>query len=139
MPYEMRLLLQTSRAVYNQSFLDAGKAPKKSTRLSKRPSIWELLQGRDTLSPSMAVAAQYDPVAAILLQSSPRDVVMTIVDGIVRKEQGNLSTVLVTEEEEKRIRKKENLEWADVVKELVVRREVLTVRFFSAEYRHVTG
>jgi cytosine/adenosine deaminase-related metal-dependent hydrolase len=93
----------------------------------------------DTLSPSMAVAAQYDPVAAILLQSSPRDVVMTIVDGIVRKEQGNLSTVLVTEEEEKRIRKKENLEWADVVKELVVRREVLTVRFFSAEYRHVTG
>jgi cytosine/adenosine deaminase-related metal-dependent hydrolase len=28
MPYEMRLLLQTSHAVYNQSFLDAGKAPK---------------------------------------------------------------------------------------------------------------
>lgn len=106
-----------------------------SLAVGKRADIVVL----DTLSPSMAVAAQYDPVAAILLHSPPRDVVMTIVDGIVRKEQGNLSTVLVTEEEEKRIGKKENLEWADVVKELVVRREVLTVRFFSAEYRHVTG
>jgi hypothetical protein len=50
---------------------------------------------------------------------------MTIVDGVVRKEQGILSTVGVTEEEEPWIGKKGSLEWADLVKELVVRREVV--------------
>jgi len=147
-PSEMRLLLQTSRALYNQQFLDARKAPKKANKtvedafnmgtiagaraLRMEDQIGSLAVGKradivvfDALSPSMAVAAQYDPVAAIVLHSSPRDVVMTIVDGIVRKEQGTLSTVCVKEEEERWVGKKESLEWADVVKELVVRREVV--------------
>jgi formylmethanofuran dehydrogenase subunit A len=102
-----------------------------SLAVGKRADIVVL----DALSPSIAVAAQYDPVGAILLHSSPRDVVMTIVDGIVRKEQGILSTVRVTEEEEKWIGKKGNLEWADVVKELVVTREVVAKKIDALDFK----
>jgi hypothetical protein len=102
-----------------------------SLAVGKRADIVVL----DALSPSMAVAVQYDPVAVILLHSSPRDVVMTIVDGIVRKEQGNLSTVRVTEEEEKWTGKKDNLEWADVARELVVRREVVAKKIDALDFK----
>ena len=49
----------------------------------------------DAMSPSMLPAAEEDPVAAIVLHSSPRDIEMVIVDGVVRKESGRLRQVRV--------------------------------------------
>lgn len=48
-------------------------------------------------SPSMLAAAQENPVAAIVLHSSERDVSTVIVDGVVRKAEGNLLPVSVAE------------------------------------------
>lgn len=47
----------------------------------------------DALSPSMYCAAQQDPVMAIVLHSSIRDVDTVIVDGIIRKRAGRLLPV----------------------------------------------
>jgi cytosine/adenosine deaminase-related metal-dependent hydrolase len=133
MPFEMRILLQTSRAFYNQRFVEAKKNPVEVNKtveeafnlgtiagaraLQMEDQIGSLAVGKradivvfDATSPSMAVAAQYDPVAAIVLHSSPRDVVMTLVDGVVRKEKGVLSTVRVTEEEQRWVGRKGSLE-----------------------------
>ncbi|CAH0020686.1 unnamed protein product [Clonostachys rhizophaga] len=47
----------------------------------------------DTESPGMAVAADRDPLAAIVLHSSIRDIDTVIIDGIARKKQGRLESV----------------------------------------------
>jgi len=44
----------------------------------------------DALGPSMVGAAQEDPVAAIVLHSTPRDIETVIIDGIIRKRDGKL-------------------------------------------------
>lgn len=49
----------------------------------------------DGLSPAMVCAAQYDPVAAIILHSSPSDIDLVMVDGIVRIEDGAILPVSV--------------------------------------------
>ncbi len=54
----------------------------------------------DTLSPSMYCAAQKDPVLAIVLHSSIRDVDTVIVDGCIRKRRGELLPVKVMDYEE---------------------------------------
>ncbi|KAK7750426.1 hypothetical protein SLS62_007615 [Diatrype stigma] len=46
-------------------------------------------------SPSMLAAAEEDPVAAVVMHSSPRDVETVIVDGVVRKARGRLVDVEV--------------------------------------------
>jgi hypothetical protein len=43
----------------------------------------------------MVCDAQHDPVAAIILHSSPGDVEVVIVDGVVRKSGGKLGAVNV--------------------------------------------
>jgi hypothetical protein len=55
---------------------------------------------------------------------------MAIMDGIVRKDCGNLNTVHVTEEEGRVIEKKRNLEWSDVTIELVDRRKGIMEAFY---------
>ncbi|KAK2034720.1 amidohydrolase [Colletotrichum zoysiae] len=52
----------------------------------------------DTNSPSMLPAADEDPVAAVVLHSSERDVETVIVGGVVRKEAGKLLPVTVVGE-----------------------------------------
>jgi hypothetical protein len=47
----------------------------------------------DGASPAMLAAAEEDPVAGIVLHSSPRDIDMVLVDGVVRKENGQLVDV----------------------------------------------
>jgi hypothetical protein len=44
----------------------------------------------DCSTPTMLAAAAEDPVSALVLHSSPRDIDMVIVDGIIRKEGGRL-------------------------------------------------
>ena len=49
----------------------------------------------DGASPSMLAVAAEDPVAAVVLHSSPRDIEMVLVDGVVRKEGGKLADAVV--------------------------------------------
>lgn len=69
-------------------------------------------------SPTMVLASDCDPVAAIILYSSVRDVQTVIVDGIIRKENGTLCPVVVptdiTQHAETSSSGNEVLEWKDV-------------------------
>jgi cytosine/adenosine deaminase-related metal-dependent hydrolase len=148
-PSELRLLLQSTRSAYNKKFTNQGNVPKKVNKTVEEAfnlgtvggaravgmdgKIGTLKVGAfadvlvwDALSPGMVCGAQHDPVAAIILHSSPSDVEVVIVDGVVRKRGGKLGKVNVQEgrglwagEE------RDSLEWKDVTKELVKRREVL--------------
>ncbi|PCG89478.1 Amidohydrolase 1 [Penicillium occitanis (nom. inval.)] len=69
-------------------------------------------------SPTMVLASDRDPVAAIILHSSVRDVQTVIVDGIIRKENGSLCPIVVptdvTQHAETSSSRNEVLEWKDV-------------------------
>ena len=119
MPYQMRLLLQYARTVRSENLAEKGKwsrynAPSVeqvfnlgtiggARTLGMTGQVGQLKVGAkadlvifDTTSPSMLAAAQEDPLAAVVLHSSERDVNTVIVDGIVRKERGSLLPVSVT-------------------------------------------
>ena len=76
----------------------------------------------DANSPSMVCAGVHDPVAAIILHSSPADVDTVIVDGIVRKRDGKLLIVQL-DERGKQIAGKDSLAWKDVAQSLIRTRE----------------
>ena len=58
----------------------------------------------------MLAAVEHEPIAAILLHSSVRDVDTVIVDGVVRKENGKLLPVQA---------KGKQWQWSDVAKEVL--------------------
>lgn len=146
---ELRLLLQHSRAVYNQTFIDKEKAPRKLNRTVEEAfnlgtiggaraaglseKVGSLRVGKladilvwDASSPAMVCAAQHDPVQAVILQSSPKDIEMVIVNGVIRKEGGKLKPVdlkLGRKVWDVDSAETASLEWEDVSKELVKRRE----------------
>lgn len=157
-PNEMRLLLQSSRALRSQKFIEAKKVPKKTNKtveeafnlgtiggaraVRMEDQIGSLAVGKradivvfDSLSPSMIAAAQQDPVTAIVLHSSPRDVVMTIVDGIIRKYDQKLMTVRVTEGESEWAGGVKDLDWGDVAKELLRRREAMAKKIEALDLK----
>ncbi|KAH7394568.1 hypothetical protein BKA66DRAFT_456686 [Pyrenochaeta sp. MPI-SDFR-AT-0127] len=76
----------------------------------------------DALSPSMVGAAQHDPVAAVILHSSPADIETVIVDGVVRKQNGNLAPVTV-DEGAKQVIGEPILEWTSIAREVLKSRE----------------
>lgn len=78
----------------------------------------------DALSPGMVGAAQHDPVASIILHSSPADIEMVIVDGIVRKRDGKLLPVDIDDGAQKTVRKSK-LEWSEIARMVVSSREVI--------------
>jgi cytosine/adenosine deaminase-related metal-dependent hydrolase len=153
-PNEMRILLQSARGTYNEPYMAAQKVSNKvfssvmevfnfgtiggARAVGMEDSIGSLAVGKkadivvfDALSPSMTAAAQHDPVSAIVLHSGVRDVVMTIVDGVVRKDDGKLLTIKLGEEDAKwvgDVGTKGVLEWRDVAREIVKRREVLQTK-----------
>ncbi|CCF40341.1 amidohydrolase [Colletotrichum higginsianum] len=82
----------------------------------------------DTGSPSMLPAAEEDPVAAIVLHSSERDVETVIVGGVIRKEDGKLMPVSVAHEVPGAIDLGlvgKEITWKDVAKELLESRKRL--------------
>ena len=76
----------------------------------------------DALSPGMLAAAQHDPVAAIILHSSPADIETVIVDGILRKTDGKLTGLTVDEGAREAIGKGA-LDWSDIAAEVLRSRE----------------
>jgi len=157
-PGEMRLLLQSARGTYNQSFLAQGKVPAKvyktveeafnlgtingARAIGMDDQIGSLAVGKladlvvfDASSPSMVCGAQHDAVAAVVLHSSPGDIEMVVVDGVVWKQGKRLGAVDVAAGrglwagEERDI-----LEWAEVARILVERREVLQETLGKIDY-----
>lgn len=113
---QMRLALQTARARHNEKFVAQGKQPRVvyatveeafnlGTILGARAvgmgdEIGSIAVGKladlvifDAESPSMVCAAEHDPVAAIIMHASVRDIDTVIVDGEVRKSGGKLVPV----------------------------------------------
>jgi cytosine/adenosine deaminase-related metal-dependent hydrolase len=144
-PSELRLLLQSSRALHNQKFLDQDKIPKRVNKTVEEAFNLGTIQGAraigrenelgilkagkkadilvwDATSPSMVCASEEDPVAAIILHSSPADLETVIIDGVIRKEGGKLRSVDFSEGKEVWDGEKGVWEWRDVSKELVRRR-----------------
>ncbi|KAF1954586.1 Metallo-dependent hydrolase [Byssothecium circinans] len=78
----------------------------------------------DALSPSMVGAAQHDPVAAIIMHSSPADIETVVVDGVVRKREGKLVDVDV-DDGAREIVGKTGLAWGEIAREVVKSREVI--------------
>jgi cytosine/adenosine deaminase-related metal-dependent hydrolase len=146
---EMRLLLQSSRNSYNQEFVSQWKVPRKVNKtveeafnlgtiqgaraIGMQDNIGSLAVGKradilifDAHSPSMVCAAQHDPVAAVVLHSSPGDIEIVIVDGVVKKKNWMLEDVSIAADANqmwngaKELGKK--LTWKEVSKELLKRR-----------------
>lgn len=92
----------------------------------------------DGLSPGMAAAAQEDPVAAVVLHSSIRDVEVVVVDGVVRKEGGRLCDVVVEAAPEglaeQTVSPGTALSWQDVAREILRSRDALDGRSEGAEF-----
>lgn len=92
----------------------------------------------DGTSPGMLAAASQDPVAAVVLHSSVRDVDMVIVDGIVRKDGGKICDVKVEEAPEglgeKSVDVGRTLSWNEVAKETLRSREAINGKIGNLDF-----
>jgi cytosine/adenosine deaminase-related metal-dependent hydrolase len=140
---EARIGLQNARNTFGEHHLKQGKLPRslpsnlsveaafnlatikgaEAANLSQ--DIGRIAEGYkadlvifDALSPSMVAAAQHDPVAAIILHSSPADIETVIVDGVVRKKDGKLLPVEV-DDAAREAADEVTLEWRAVAKKVV--------------------
>lgn len=151
-PSELRLLLQSSRALHNEKFISQDKIPKKVNKtveeafnlgtiqgaraIGRESELGSLAVGKkadiliwDATTPGMVCAAEEDPVAAIVLHSSPGDLETTIVDGVVWKEGGKLKSVDFEVGKELWDGEKGVWGWKDVSKELMRRRVEMAKKF----------
>ncbi|KAJ4988123.1 amidohydrolase [Stagonosporopsis vannaccii] len=140
---EARIGLQNARNTFGEYYLKQGKIPrtvpdslsveaafnlatvKGAEAVNMRKDIGRITEGYradlvifDALSPSMVAAAQHDPVAAIVLHSTPADIDTVIVDGIVRKRNGKLLSVTV-DAEARQATSEATLDWTTVAKRVV--------------------
>jgi cytosine/adenosine deaminase-related metal-dependent hydrolase len=151
-PSELRLLLQSSRAIHNQAILDQDKIPRKVNKtveeafnlgtiagaraIGREVELGSLRVGKmadllvwDTMSTGMVCAAEEDPVAAIVLHSSPANLEMVIVNGVIRKEGGRLKSVDFSEGTEAWDGEKGVWGWKEISRELVKRRVEMVKKF----------
>jgi cytosine/adenosine deaminase-related metal-dependent hydrolase len=150
-PGQMRLALQSARGTRNQNVLDGGKTPstirnevehaynlgtiKGARAVGMASEIGSLAEGKladivifDALSPGMVCATEQDPIAAVVLHSSIRDIDTVIVDGIIRKEGGRLLPSPVDGKTE------EVLEWKYVASKLINSREKIEEKVQEIDY-----
>ena len=113
---ELRLLLHSARSSHAQKFGEVGKTPKRvyktveealnlgtiggARAIIMEDKLCSLKVGKladilvwDAMSSGMVCASQLDPVAAVVLHSSPADLEMVIVDGVVKKSEWLLKDV----------------------------------------------
>lgn len=112
-PGQMNLALQWARGRRNEEYESQGKWAKTLTSLVQEAYNLGTIQGARSIgmeaeigsiavgkkadlvifecqTPGMIVAADRDPIAAIVLHSSVRDVETVIIDGVIRKQRGVL-------------------------------------------------
>ncbi|KAJ5613425.1 hypothetical protein N7510_006619 [Penicillium lagena] len=136
---EMRMALQTARGVESETHNQSGIWPREVTHktshafnlgtingaraLGMERDIGSIKVGKkadlvifDALSPAMIGVAQRDPVMAIVLHSTIRDVKTVLVDGEVRKENGKLCPVKGTDWNEKSgfLETNQDIHWHEV-------------------------
>ncbi|PVI06703.1 Metallo-dependent hydrolase [Periconia macrospinosa] len=120
LPYSLSV-----EAAFNLATIKGAQAAKMEKEIGKIAEGYKAdLAIFDALSPSMIGAAQHDPVAAIILHSSPADIDMVVVDGIIRKRNGKLLPVNV-DATAKEIVGKETLEWHEIAQKILRSREVI--------------
>ncbi|KAL1591356.1 hypothetical protein SLS60_012055 [Paraconiothyrium brasiliense] len=144
---EARIGLQNARHVFGEHYLKQNKVPrtmpenlsveaafnlatvKGAEAVGMGQDIGRIAEGSkadlvifDALSPSMVGAAQHDPVAAIILHSSPADIESVIIDGIFRKKDGQLLSVEV-DPSAKEATGRQALDWMAVARKVVTSRE----------------
>ncbi|KAK0478927.1 hypothetical protein IW261DRAFT_1481720 [Armillaria novae-zelandiae] len=136
---QMRLMLQSGRGIVGRQVKEKGKIMKEvcvkigevyamatiRAARSLKLNAGQLKEGAladivvyDTLSPSMIAGAVENPIAAIMLHSSVRDVNTVIVDGVVRKRNGKLLPVELDGDAKVRVQEKV-LGWSDVAKQVL--------------------
>ena len=96
----------------------------------------------DATTPSMACAAEQNPVAAIVQHASVRDVELVMIDGQIRKERNKLTTVTVHDANIAELgvgTGTAEIQWDDVVKELRLSRERLRRRWDEIDFATVTS
>lgn len=87
----------------------------------------------DANSPAMICGAQHDPIAAIVLHSSPADIETVIVDGRIVKENGKLVPIELDERGKLLTGGKLKLDWADIARELCEKRMVLQTKIANLD------
>jgi adenine deaminase len=88
----------------------------------------------DALSPSMVGAAKHDPIAAIILHSSPADIETVIVDGIMRKRDGRLLPIQVDSSAKVSV-DNGTLDWASVAKKIISSREKMQKEIDQIDFK----
>lgn len=141
---EMRSALVYTRGADNARYLSAGKMSAKVNKTVQEAYALGTIQGAraigleaeigslavgkkadilifDALAPSMICGAQYDPITAIVMHSSPGDIVMTFVDGILRKSEGKILPVPVDAQSAKfaSVAETSTMPWSQVSKNLL--------------------
>ena len=140
---EARIGLQNARNMFGEYHLKQGKLPrtipdslsveaafnlatiKGAEAIHMSKEIGRIAEGYkadvvifDALSPSMVAAAQHDPVASIILHSTPAHIDTVIVDGIIRKRYGRLLPVTV-DGAAKEVIDVKTLDWPAIAKKIV--------------------
>ncbi|KAJ8083464.1 hypothetical protein PM082_009338 [Marasmius tenuissimus] len=159
-PLEMRVGLLAERGMRNQKIIDDGGGIRSVHRTVEQAYNLGTIQGAravgmedkigsievgkladlvvfDGGSPAMVCAAQNDPVTAVVLFSTPGDIELVIIDGVVRKSEGKLCSVRV-ETGEIDIAGKETLEWADIRHSLLEKRVHYWDRLQGADFEATT-
>ncbi|KAF3927847.1 hypothetical protein ABW20_dc0103208 [Dactylellina cionopaga] len=130
---QMRVGLQAERGMFNQKYVEQGKNPstckqtveqvfnlgtiKGARACGMADKVGSIAVGKkadfvifDGETPAMVCGAKKNPVAAIVLHSSVRDIDTVIVDGVIKKQGGKLLSV---EGEDS-----QKLDWKDVAMKL---------------------
>ncbi|KAK5171040.1 uncharacterized protein LTR77_004184 [Saxophila tyrrhenica] len=141
LPGEARIGLQSARGARAQVAETRGKVPltvgfsveeafnlatiRGAHAMKMEYQIGSIAEGKladlvtfDANSPAMVCAGVHDPVAAIVLHSSPADIDTVIVDGVIRKRDGKLMTVEL-DGSAKEVTGRSSLEWAHVATNLM--------------------
>ena len=142
---EMRLLLQSARARRSEQFLAHGQVPRnvhytveaafnlgtlagaRAVKMEGRlgtitPGAVADLVLFDSLSPALVGAAQHDPLAAIVMHSSPADITDVLVDGVFRKRHARLLPVVSEGSEAVEVLGDGPVEWPAVARAVVASR-----------------
>lgn len=86
-------------------------------------------------SPSMVCAAEHDPVAAIMLHSSPADVETVIIDGVIRKRDGELQKLIPDGISNNDVTEKEEISWDDVAQHVLQARERIQAKIEAIDFK----
>ncbi|KAH8728465.1 hypothetical protein GQ44DRAFT_824265 [Phaeosphaeriaceae sp. PMI808] len=155
---EARIGLQNGRNFFNEYYLKQNKIPlslpkdlsveaafnlatiKGAEAVRMSDQIGRIAEGYnadlvifDSLSPAMIGSAQHDPVAAILLHSSPADIEMVIVNGVVRKKDGKLLPVSVDSVARNSVGQ-DTLDWNSIAKEIAAERSKMQEKLDEIDY-----